>query len=164
MSDDSQDNQELQKILNAYAPTTEEDNGQIDNGNQIKSATKQILTPELLANSLASITKMMARKSGIEAIAFTDEDKKDFTNALEPFADKLDEILKYMPYLPLGIFAIGYGIRIYGGYKDKKKLDMEKKKKSIDEKRKEYVENIEKNKIEEDTNIKVIKGNSAVMM
>ena len=135
MSSESQENNELQKLLNSYAPSSDDAN--IDTNNDAnKPAMKHVLTPDLLANSVASITKMLARKSGIEALAFTEEDKKDFTNALEPFADKLDDILKYMPYLPLGIFAIGYGIRVYGGYKDKKKLESERKKKSIDEKRK----------------------------
>ena len=162
MSSESQENNELQKLLNSYAPSS--DNENIDNNNDVnKSAIKHVLTPDLLANSVASITKMLARKSGIEALAFTEEDKKDFTNALEPFADKLDDILKYMPYLPLGIFAIGYGIRVYGGYKDKKKLESERKKKSIDEKRKEYKENIAKNEVEND-NTMIVKSNSAIMM
>ncbi len=162
MSSESQENNELQKLLNSYAPSSDDAN--IDTNNDAnKPAMKHVLTPDLLANSVASITKMLARKSGIEALAFTEEDKKDFTNALEPFADKLDDILKYMPYLPLGIFAIGYGIRVYGGYKDKKKLESERKKKSIDEKRKEYKENIAKNEVEND-NTMIVKSNSAIMM
>jgi hypothetical protein len=161
MSSESQENNELQKLLNAYSPNSDDTN--IDNNSNTQSAIKHVLTPDLLANSVASITKMLARKSGIEALAFTEEDKKDFTNALEPFADKLDDILKYMPYLPLGIFAIGYGIRVYGGYKDKKKLESERKKKSIDEKRKEYKENIAKNEVE-NNNTMIVKSNSAIMM
>ena len=75
MSSESQENNELQKLLNSYAPSSDDAN--IDTNNDAnKPAMKHVLTPDLLANSVASITKMLARKSGIEALAFTEEDKK----------------------------------------------------------------------------------------
>lgn len=86
-----------------------------------------ILTPQIIAESLGSITSMLSRWAGIKEIEFTDEDKKDLANALKPFESKLDELLKYMPYLPLGMFAVGYGMRIIGGYKEKRNRDKEMK-------------------------------------
>ena len=81
---------------------------------------KHIFTPELLTNSIASITNIIARWSEIPEIKFSDADKEDLTNALEPFRDKLDILLKYLPYLPLGMFSIGYGMRVISGMKNKK--------------------------------------------
>lgn len=82
-------------------------------------ATEHILTPQSLAHSLASLTQILARKLDMPEVAFTPDDTEDLTNALMPFADKLDLLIKYLPYLPMGIFAAGYGIRVYGGIKRK---------------------------------------------
>lgn len=136
---------EIDKILKSYSidSSTSTSTATIDNDNTVtQSKNEHILTPELLSNSLESITKLMARKSGIKEIEFTKQDSEDFINALKPFEDKLDEILKYLPYAPLIIFSVGYTIRIYGGFKEQKKLKKDNKTKTIEEKRKEYVENI----------------------
>lgn len=86
---------------------------------QQPAAVEHILTPENLTHSLASLTKMLARKLDMPEIALTPDDEEDLTNALKPFADKLDLLIKYLPYLPLGIFAAGYSIRVYSGIKRK---------------------------------------------
>lgn len=90
-----------------------------------QSAVQHILTPESFARSLGSLTKIIARRTDMPEMAFTDDDVADLTAALMPFQDNLDAIIKYLPYLPLAMFATGYGIRVYGGFKrksDEKKL------------------------------------------
>ena len=114
---------EIDKILKSYSIDSSTSTATAVNGDTVtQPKNEHILTPELLSNSLESITKLMARKSGIKEIEFTKQDNEDFINALKPFEDKLDEILKYLPYAPLIIFSVGYTIRIYGGFKEQKKL------------------------------------------
>ena len=89
------------------------------------SAVQHVLTPENFARSLGSLTKIIARRADMPEMAFTDDDVADLTAALVPFQDNLDAIIKYLPYLPLAMFATGYGLRVYGGFKrksDEKKL------------------------------------------
>ena len=81
----------------------------------------------LLVNALGSFSKIASRKFKIPEIELTDEDKEDLKNALIPFEDKLGEWIKYLPYLPLAIFVMGYSFRVYTAYKEKK--DKEKKNK-----------------------------------
>jgi hypothetical protein len=85
------------------------------------SAVEHILTPEALVHSVSSLTKMLARKLDFPELAFTTDDEIDLTNALQPFADKLDLLIKYLPYLPLGLFTVGYSVRIISGIQRKKK-------------------------------------------
>lgn len=111
---------EIQGLLNSLGNMPEE-------APKSAGAIQHILTPQIIADSLGSITAMFARWTDIKEVAFTEDDKKDLANALKPFEDKLDELLKYLPYLPLGMFAVGYGMRVAGGYKDKQKKDKEDK-------------------------------------
>ena len=106
---DERDIDSILKEFNASAEATP----------QQPAAVEHILTPENLTHSLASLTKMLARKLDMPEIALTPDDEEDLTNALKPFADKLDLLIKYLPYLPLGIFAAGYSIRVYSGIKRK---------------------------------------------
>lgn len=112
---------EIQGLLNSLGNMPEEA------PSTSSGAIQHILTPQIIADSLGSITAMFARWTDIKEVAFTEDDKKDLANALKPFEDKLDELLKYLPYLPLGMFAVGYGMRVAGGYKDKQKKDKEDK-------------------------------------
>ena len=105
----------------------------------------------LLVNALASFSKIASRKFKIPEIELTDEDKEDLKNALIPFEDKLGEWIKYLPYLPLAIFVMGYSFRVYTAYKEKKDKEKQIKKELKEENKKE--ENKEnKNKNEGDNN------------
>jgi len=105
----------------------------------------------LLVNALGSFSKIASRKFKIPEIELTDEDKEDLKNALIPFEDKLGEWIKYLPYLPLAIFVMGYSFRVYTAYKEKKDKEKQIKKELKEENKKE--ENKEnKNKNEGDNN------------
>ena len=110
----SNEDKEIENLMKEFEE--QPDSSQVEDVNKIT----HILTPAIIAESLGSITEMVARWADIKEIAFTEEDKKDLTNALKPFENQLDELLKYLPYLPLGLFAAGYAMRIIGGYKQKK--------------------------------------------
>lgn len=113
---------EIEKMLNSLKDEAQETN-EVDSASSLSA----ILTPKIIAVSIGNITKMVARWAKIKEIAFTPEDEEDLTNALKPFEKDLDKLLKYLPYLPLGMFAVGYGMRIITGYTDKKKKDKEEK-------------------------------------
>ena len=103
----------------------------------------------LLVNALGSFSKIASRKFKIPEIELTDEDKEDLRNALIPFEDKLGEWIKYLPYLPLTIFVIGYSLRIYTAYKEKKdkekQIKKELKEENKENKKEENKENNDKN-------------------
>jgi len=103
----------------------------------------------LLVNALASFSKIASRKFKIPEIELTEEDKEDLKNALMPFEDKIGEWIKYLPYIPITIFIIGYSFRIYTAYKEKKDKEKQNKKelkeKNKENKKEENKENIDKN-------------------
>ena len=80
-----------------------------------------ILTPEMLGRSVQPISKIIAKKTQIPEIELDDEDVDQLTNALQPFADELDQLIKYVKYLPIALFSGMYAIRIYQGWQDKHK-------------------------------------------
>ena len=80
-----------------------------------------ILTPEMLGRSVQPISKIIAKKTQIPEIELDDEDVDQLTNALQPFADELDQLIKYIKYLPIALFSGMYAIRIYQGWQDKRK-------------------------------------------
>ena len=80
-----------------------------------------ILTPEMLGRSVQPISKIIAKKTQIPEIELDDEDVDQLTNALQPFADELDQLIKYIKYLPIALFSGMYAIRIYQGWQDKHK-------------------------------------------
>jgi len=104
----------------------------------------------LLINALGSFSKIASRKFKIPEIELTDEDKEDLKNALIPFEDKLGEWIKYLPYLPLTIFVLGYAFRVYTAYKEKKDKEKQIKKELKEENKKE--ENKENKDINEGDN------------
>jgi|GEM_PF-2375781 len=103
----------------------------------------------LLVNALASFSKIASRKFKIPEIELTDEDKEDLKNALSPFEDRIGEWIKYLPYLPLAIFVIGYSLRVYTAYKEKKdkekQIKKELKEENKENKKEENKENNNKN-------------------
>jgi len=94
----------------------------------------------LLVNALASFSKIASRKFKISEIELTDEDKEDLKNALLPFEDKLGEWIKFLPYLPLAIFIMGYLGRIFIAYKEKKEKEKQIKKELKENKKEENKE------------------------
>ena len=80
-----------------------------------------ILTPEMLGRSVQPISKIIAKKTQIPEIELDDEDVDQLTNALQPFADELDQLIQYIKYLPIALFSGMYVIRIYQGWQDKHK-------------------------------------------
>ena len=73
---------------------------------EIQSIKKKILTPKKVAKSIQPVSRMMSRKFDLASIELTDEDANDLAEALEPFEENLDKILKIIPYIPLILFAI----------------------------------------------------------
>ena len=88
----------------------------------ISSIKKKILTPKKVAKSIQPVSRMMSRKFDLASIELTDEDANDLAEALEPFEENLDKILKIIPYVPLILFAIGYSARVWEERSKKKKL------------------------------------------
>lgn len=115
------------------------------NGQTQPPAQEPIFTPENLARSLQPISRMVSRRTDIKSIELTDDDVKDLGNALEPFKDQLVKLITLVPFLPLFLFSIGYSIRIYIEYRDKKKLKANKKAslpvEKIEEPKKQETEN-----------------------
>ena len=147
-------NKTLEK-LNELEENNDNINNVIDNPDAINENEQENqnikFDSRLLVNALASFSKIASRKFKIPEIELTDEDKEDLKNALIPFEDKLIEWIKYLPYLPLAIFVIGYSFRIYTAYKEKKDKEKQIKKELKEENKKE--ENKEnKNKNEGDNN------------
>jgi hypothetical protein len=89
---------------------------------ETQSIKKKILTPKKVAKSIQPVSRMMSRKFELASIELTDEDANDLAEALEPFEENLDKILKIIPYIPLILFAIGYSARIWEERSKKKKL------------------------------------------
>jgi len=89
---------------------------------ETQSIKKKILTPKKVAKSIQPVSRMMSRKFDLASIELTDEDANDLAEALEPFEENLDKILKIIPYIPLILFAIGYSARIWEERSKKKKL------------------------------------------
>ena len=96
------------------------------NENEPASLKHTILTPKKVAQSVQPISRMMARKFDLASVELTDEDAKDLAEALEPFKDNLDKIITILPYVPLILFSIGYGARIWDEKSKKKKLKKKK--------------------------------------
>ena len=88
---------------------------------ETQSIKKKILTPKKVAKSIQPVSRMMSRKFDLASIELTDEDANDLAEALEPFEENLDKILKIIPYIPLILFAIGYSARIWEERSKKKK-------------------------------------------
>ena len=133
-------NKTLEK-LNELEENNDNINNVIDNPDAINENEQENqnikFDSRLLVNTLASFSKIASRKFKIPEIELTDEDKEDLKNALIPFEDKLIEWIKYLPYLPLAIFVIGYSFRIYTAYKEKKDKEKQKKKELKEENKKE---------------------------
>jgi len=89
---------------------------------ETQSIKKKILTPKKVAKSIQPVSRIMSRKFDLASIELTDEDANDLAEALEPFKENLDKILKIIPYIPLILFAIGYSARIWEERSKKKKL------------------------------------------
>lgn len=80
-------------------------------------------TPDAVARSLQPLSNIAARKFKLESIKLTDEDIRDLTNALLPFADQLNKLAQYMVFVPLLMFAGAYASRIWIEIKHKKESE-----------------------------------------
>ena len=112
-----------------------------------------VFSASMLVNALGSLSKIASRKFQIKEIELTEEDKQDLTNALLPFEDKLSELIKYLPYMPLVIFSIGYIGRVYIAYKDKKTKEKEMKKELKQENKEIKQENLVENEIKNEKRV-----------
>lgn len=74
-----------------------------------------------LVITLQKLSRFASRKTGLEAVELTDEDVEELTDALEPFAKEILKYIEFLPYLPLIMFAVAYGIRILAEIDEKKK-------------------------------------------
>ena len=112
----------------------EEANNEPDNTSTNKK--ENILTPHLISESAQQLSKMLARKTGIASMELTKEDKEDLENALIPLEDKLDSLIAYLPYLPIMMFAVAYGLRVFGEYQHNKKEKLKEQKEKNKDKNK----------------------------
>ena len=106
-------------LENLISQSLEQTNNEPDNSSTDKK--DNILTPHLISESAQQLSKMLARKTGIASMELTKEDKEDLENALIPLEDKLDSLIAYLPYLPIMMFAVAYGLRTFGEYQHNKK-------------------------------------------
>ena len=106
-------------LENLISQSLEQANNEPDNSSTDKK--ENILTPHLISESAQQLSKMLARKTGIASMELTNEDKEDLENALIPLEDKLDSLIAYLPYLPIMMFTVAYGIRTFGEYQHNKK-------------------------------------------
>ena len=112
----------------------EQANSEPDNTSTNKK--ENILTPHLISESAQQLSKMLARKTGIASMELTKEDKEDLENALIPLEDKLDSLIAYLPYLPIMMFAVAYGLRVFGEYQHNKKEKLKEQKEKNKDKNK----------------------------
>lgn len=73
-----------------------------------------------LVITLQKLSRFASRKTGLESVELTDEDVDELTDALEPFAKEILKYIEFLPYLPLIMFAVAYGIRILSEIDEKK--------------------------------------------
>ena len=62
----------------------------------------------MMVRSIASMTRMIARRSHMPELELTEEDQKDLTDALEPLVPDIIKYIDYIKYLPIVSFAFGY--------------------------------------------------------
>ncbi|MEM3845902.1 MAG: hypothetical protein QXU98_09395, partial [Candidatus Parvarchaeota archaeon] len=122
---------------------------------QTQSAQPPIDMAKIISKSVSSISKIIASKTELKSVEFTPDDEKQFYDSLYPLNDQLIELLKYMAYLPLIIFVIGYSVRVYAEYRDKKKAlkseyKEEKRQEVLKESIKEEITAKEENKNDSD--------------
>ena len=67
-----------------------------------------------LATSIQKVSVLVGRKSGLQSVVLTDEDKDTLADALSPLMDELSRFADYFVYLPLIIFVVGYVAGIAG--------------------------------------------------
>ena len=121
-------------LENLISQSLEQANNEPDNTST--NTKENILTPHLISESAQQLSKMLARKTGIASMELTKEDKEDLENALIPLEDKLDSLIAYLPYLPIMMFAVAYGLRVFGEYKHNKKEKLKEKKEKNKDKNK----------------------------
>ena len=135
--------EEINKILDDY----KNKQGQIPQTEQQTQAQQSPMDIALLmSKTISSFTRIISPKVGLQSIAFTDDDEKNFYESLKPFNEQLMDFLKYMIYAPLIIFVAGYSMRIYVEYKAKKRIEkkeVEQKKNIIEEKNEDSKSNSE---------------------
>ena len=95
-------------------------------------ARMPVLSAKQVAHSLQDFSKIMARKLKIKEIELDNNDVNDLENGLIPLEPYFEKWIMYLPYLPLILFGIGYGARVYMGWKDKKELEKKEKKDKAD--------------------------------
>jgi hypothetical protein len=121
-------------LENLISQSLEQTNNEPDNAST--NTKENILTPHLISESAQQLSKMLARKTGIASMELTKEDKEDLENALIPLEDKLDSLIAYLPYLPIMMFAVAYGLRVFGEYQHNKKEKLKEKKEKNKDKNK----------------------------
>lgn len=77
-----------------------------------KKPEQQVLTPESIASVIRMVTAYVARLSGEPDLEINDAEYDMLVKGLEPFKTQLDKILKLLPYLPIMMFGVAYGIRV----------------------------------------------------
>ena len=121
-------------LENLISQSLEQANNEPDNAST--NTKENILTPHLISESAQQLSKMLARKTGIASMELTKEDKEDLENALIPLEDKLDSLIAYLPYLPIMMFAVAYGLRVFGEYQHNKKEKLKEQKEKNKDKNK----------------------------
>lgn len=84
---------------------------------------------ELIAafvSAISGITKIASEHSGIKSLALTQNDEATLKTALAPLSKYLMQMLTFLPYMPLIVFAMGYTARVVGEIQQKRKEAEEK--------------------------------------
>lgn len=89
-----------------------------------KNEENQTGSVELISafvSALSGISKIGSEHTGIKSLALTPSDEKTLQNALAPMSKYLMQMLTFLPYLPLIVFAIGYTGRVMSEVSAKRK-------------------------------------------
>lgn len=149
------ENEEINKLLNDYKSKIP-NSPDIDIKQPQNQANPSNLDIALLiSKTVSSLTNIISPKLEMQSIAFSKDDETQLYESIKPFNDQLIEFLKYIVYMPLLLFALGYALRIYAEIKQKKKLE----KKEIERVKKHdlvYKDNANENKEKTEDNTKEI--------
>jgi hypothetical protein len=145
----SSEAEEINELINRYvdehkSPVDKQDEEQEEEKKKEEEKNLPGNIGRMLVSAFSGVTKIFARKLDIPEVAFTPDDEKELEDALAPFEDQLMELIKYIVYLPLIIFAIGYTARVIDGVQKKKEKAVREKEQKEKERKEELKKQEEK--------------------
>jgi Na+-transporting methylmalonyl-CoA/oxaloacetate decarboxylase gamma subunit len=169
MTTDTIDSKEIDNLLNKFKgkeKSSVEEQETKEEEEKKKKEEKQVSGLGLLiSHAIGETTRIFAKNLDVPEIAFSEQDEKQLGDALGPLEPYFIQWIKYLPYLPLLIFAGGYMMRVIKGFRDKKKKDEEKKieeQKKLQMQRKESITATKEEKPREEVKKDATDGSTAV--